>query len=780
MKRNLLFVLILFSFFSEYIPAQSPIVQDILNQANSDSLVYFVKELSGNVPTIINGTNYTIQSRNKYQPGNDMAADYIQQKLEYYGLTVTNQTFSSSGRNVLAVQLGTESPEQKYIICAHYDDMPSGTLAPGADDNASGTSAVLEAARIFSQYSFPFTIIYALWDEEEQGLVGSEYYAEQAALNGEDILGVINMDMIAWDSDNDGIVNLHTRSVGTSLELADKMIEVNNQYNIDLVIDIYNPGSTYSDHASFWSNGFGAILLIEDDNDFNNYYHTTNDLISYFNIPYFYKSAKLSYATLASLALNLNMQIIHTPFTSIDYTTDINLTATIQTGLTIGTGNSGPKLFYRVSQGTEFSDFYQIDGVPQTSSVDYSFTIPEQPLGTIVQYYLAAQDDNSSIIVTLPSGGSGFNPPGSVPPDNFFQFFVAPTTIVFADNASNTDNWESTGTWGITTTKFVSSPSSFTDSPSGSYTNSQSTYMKTQYPIDLSNILGAELSFSAQWNIENDYDYAQVQVSTNNGINWIPMEGVYTNPGVGYFQPNGEPLYDGSQLSWINEKMDLSQFSDQQILLRFYFASDGYITADGIYIDDIVITKYVTVPVELISFTAKVTNNSILLNWNTASELNNKGFEVERSVDKKIWKTLGFIDGNGTSTNSNYYSFSDSKPLTGISYYRLKQIDFDGSFKYYKEVKADNSKLLSFNLSQNYPNPFNPATSIEFVLPEKQFVTLKVFDILGNQVAVLLNELKDKGVHTIIFDAHNLSSGMYIYKIQTEKYSATKKMILTK
>jgi hypothetical protein len=111
--------------------SQSPTVQSIIEEMSIDTIIFFARELTGDVETIINGTPYTIQSRNKFQPGNDMAANYIQQKLEFYGLEVHNQSFSSSGRNVYAIQPGTDFPNQKYIICAHYDDMPSGSLAPG-------------------------------------------------------------------------------------------------------------------------------------------------------------------------------------------------------------------------------------------------------------------------------------------------------------------------------------------------------------------------------------------------------------------------------------------------------------------------------------------------------------------------------------------------------------------------------------------------------------------------------------------------------------------------
>jgi hypothetical protein len=138
MKQKFIFILFVI-FISTNLYPQSPVVQQILNAASQDSLVKFVRELSGNIPTIINGTSQTILSRHKLQPGNALAETYIKQKLQSYGMTTTIQSFSTTGKNVLGVQTGTEFPNQKYIICAHFDDMPSGTTAPGADDNASGT-----------------------------------------------------------------------------------------------------------------------------------------------------------------------------------------------------------------------------------------------------------------------------------------------------------------------------------------------------------------------------------------------------------------------------------------------------------------------------------------------------------------------------------------------------------------------------------------------------------------------------------------------------------------
>lgn len=790
MKKFLQLLVISLFIFQSNLLSQSPVVQQIINSVKQDSLIFFVKELSGAVPTVINGTSQTILSRNKNQPGNALAETYIKQKLQSYGLSTTIQSFSTTGKNVIATQTGTEFPNKKYIICAHFDDMPSGTIAPGADDNASGTAAVIEAARIFSQYSFPFTIIYALWDEEEQGLVGSAYYANQAASTGDSILGVINMDMTAYDGNNDGVCNVHNRPVGSSVQLYQKMAEVNSQYGINLNIVSKNPGITASDHASFWDKGYGAILLIEDDNnDFHPYYHTVNDLIQYFNQPYYTRMSKLALGTLASLALNLNLEISHTPIASITTPQPITTSSFISSGLQIGTGSSAPRLYYRTKQGSgQFGQFISIVGTPAKSG-SYNFVIPELPLGTVVQYYLAAQDMNSSIVKTLPAGGSGYNPPGSTPPSTFYQFFVAELTVTLYDQANNLNNWTASGGWNITTAKYVSAPSSFTDSPGGNYASNTTAILTYSNPISFTDVLGGILEFDTQWDIENNYDYGQVQVSTNNGSTWNALAGQYTNLGTGTFQPNGQPLYDGTQLTWVHEIMDLTNYVIQSLRLRFYFRSDGSIQNDGWYVDNVKISVYnSTVPVELVSFNAEIFNNRVELTWMTATETNNKGFEIQKCLTQTLsegesfqtWETIGFVNGYGTTTIPQSYSFADANLKSGKYFYRLKQIDFDGTFEYSNIIEVDFAPIRSFVLDQNYPNPFNPTTKISWQSPVSSRQILKVYDILGNEIATLVDEYKEAGRYEIEFDAAELASGIYLYKLQAGNFIETKKMLLTK
>ncbi len=780
MNSKLLFSFAILFSFQTFLFSQTSVIQQIINDTSSDSLAYFVAQLSGEESVIINGTTQTILSRNKNQPGNNIAADFIKQKFQSYGLAAYDQQFSSTGRNVYAVRTGTEYPNKKFIICAHYDDMPSGTIAPGADDNGSGTAAVIEAARILSQYTFPFTLVFAVWDEEEQGLIGSEYYASQAAQAGDSILGVVNMDMIAWDSNNDNICNIHTADVGITHEIFNKMVELNAQYNIGLdIVEVY-PQQPYSDHASFIENGYSAVLLIEDDNDFNAYYHTTSDLLAFYNTSYFKKSAQLSFAAIASYALNLNLHIIHTPFASVDYTGDLILTADFSTGLNLATGAAGPRLYYRTSMGGGFGSFNEIEGTPSRSDYTYTFTIPGQQLGTIVQYYIAAQDENASIVTTLPAGGSGLNPPGNIPPPEFFQFFVAPQTTAFEDTIMNMNNWTAAGTWGTTGSKFVSAPYSITDSPSGNYQSNSNSGITLINALDLTDALGATLEFDAQWAIESDWDYAQALISTDNGVNWIPLQGQYTNPGTGSFQPD-EPLYDGTHLTWVHETIDISAYSGAQIKLRFQLVSDGSLNEDGFYVDNIVVKTFSAVPVELASFNAVTTGTEVHLNWQTVSELNNKGFEVQRKPEGAAeWKSLGFISGRGTSTEKADYTFTDKKPAAGRSFYRLKQIDFDGTYKLYNPVEVSFSHVFSFSLAQNYPNPFNPETRINFSVGKTELITLKVFDVLGSETASLVNEVKEPGNYSVSFDGSRLASGIYIYKLTAGAFTSTKKMILTK
>jgi hypothetical protein len=188
-----------------------------------------------------------------------------------------------------------------------------------------------------------------------------------------------------------------------------------------------------------------------------------------------------------------------------------------------------------------------------------------------------------------------------------------------------------------------------------------------------------------------------------------------------------------------------------------------------------------TIPVELTSFSAIYNKTDITLQWVTATEVNNLGFEVERSINKSDWQSMDFIQGNGSSTSPKEYNYVDSDLFSGGTkfQYRLKQIDYDGSFDYSDIVEIE-LVPQQYELSQNYPNPFNPATTIEFAIPQESFVELKVFDVLGNEVITLANDNYSAGTYKILFNADDLPSGIYIARLTAEDFVQTSKMLLLK
>lgn len=186
------------------------------------------------------------------------------------------------------------------------------------------------------------------------------------------------------------------------------------------------------------------------------------------------------------------------------------------------------------------------------------------------------------------------------------------------------------------------------------------------------------------------------------------------------------------------------------------------------------------VPVELTSFNALVKENSVSLNWTTATELNNSGFEIERKLENTNWSNIAFIDGHGTTTSPNVYSYYDGNLSPGKYSYRLKQIDYDGSYDYSKVVEASIGFPSKFELSQNYPNPFNPSTVITYSLPEAAHVTLKVFNAIGQEVSTLVNGVVEAGNHNVEFNASGFSSGIYYYRLDADGLILMKKMMLLK
>jgi subtilisin-like proprotein convertase family protein len=395
--------------------AYSPLVDSLKNEITEPTLTTMLEQLSGEVEVTIGGQPYTLVTRHSYTALNPKAAEWIYEQFEAMDLQVEYHYFNTDGENVVATITGSEFPDQQYIICAHYDDMPPGNFAPGADDNASGVIGVLETARLLKDLDLKYTVKFIAFDEEEQGLIGSNAYANEAAAAGDDILGVLNLDMIAYDSDDDFEMSISTES--GSAEFTAEYTSVLGVYDFDLSYNFITTGA--SDHSPFWNNGYQAILAIEDWNDFNDAYHTTGDVIENCNIPYFKQMVQSAVATMASLSMDMKMELIHEPLLSGNSTADREAWLVVNSSYTVGTGDASPRLYYSVD-GSGFTALQ-----PVSTNLDtFFFMIPGQVMGSTVEYYLAAQNEDATLVATLPTGGKGIDPPGSIAPESFFSYMV--------------------------------------------------------------------------------------------------------------------------------------------------------------------------------------------------------------------------------------------------------------------------------------------------------------------------------------------------------------------
>ena len=281
--------------------------------------------------------------------------------------------------------------------------------------------------------------------------------------------------------------------------------------------------------------------------------------------------------------------------------------------------------------------------------------------------------------------------------------FTAGVQNILLSDSSNSlqNNWITLGNvtsgWSITSSDFHSAPSSFTDSPAGNYKPSSTSEMELKEFIDLSETTDPKLSFWTKWEINPGWDYAQVLVKSDTADIWTSVGGRYSRLASGAHQPPGERIYDGSQFNWVEEIIDLSDFQDEKIKIKFLLRVNGSLMMDGWYVDD------------------------ILVYW---------------------------------------YGDSPSGIETGDPY----------------------GNKFTYKLGQNYPNPFNPATVISFELANPGFTSIKIYDVLGREVAAPLKEFRNSGHHEIVFNSSEpglkLSSGVYFYRLESGDFVDVKKMLL--
>jgi hypothetical protein len=301
-------------------PEQSPLVsvdynvliQNIINEVYISNLYQDLGKLSGEQETTVGGQQITIASRHtRYGTPFMKDTEYAYELFDNLGLNPEYHYWEANGysnRNVIGTSTGQGHPDEIILITAHIDDMPTATYAPGADDNGSGSVGVMTAAEIFSPYTFDRTIRYVLFTGEEQGLLGSSAYADMVYNLGETIVACYNMDMLAWDDNAFPIVDIHTRRTNdagyaTDLAIAETFVDIVNTYGLSnsITAEIVPDAIWASDHSRFWNKGYPAVLAIEDWDDFNAYYHTTNDALRNVNMPYYTAFVKGSLGTCAQI-----------------------------------------------------------------------------------------------------------------------------------------------------------------------------------------------------------------------------------------------------------------------------------------------------------------------------------------------------------------------------------------------------------------------------------------------------------------------------------------------
>ncbi len=380
-----------------------PLVQNALAQCSLDSMQKFVKELSGVTAVTINGAPVLITSRRSTTTLFQQAAQHIHGIFERYGLNPQYEYNATpfNKTNVIATLPGRRNAQ--VIICGHFDS--ANQSCPGADDNASGTAAVLEAARVLRNFAFDYTIRFITFGGEEQGLLGSAAYA--TAHQGDSIHAIINCDMLMWDANGDRKMTIHTTNntaQAWSRDLADYMEDVNTMYMLPADLRSVNPGTTASDHASFWSKGRTAVLLIEEyPGDFNLYYHTAQDNWQIMNQSshqaIFHAAVKLVVASIAQLAVPQQSTPVELSAFTAHALRDNSVL--LQWTTESETSNLGFTVQRKMVAEAAYTDIGTVEGHGTTTGRhEYSFV--DHPASGVMQEYRLRQMDSNGAVTWSP------------------------------------------------------------------------------------------------------------------------------------------------------------------------------------------------------------------------------------------------------------------------------------------------------------------------------------------------------------------------------------------
>jgi len=403
------------------------------------------------------------------------------------------------------------------------------------------------------------------------------------------------------------------------------------------------------------------------------------------------------------------------------------------------------------------------------------FSISDNPNGS-------KTSSNSSSVINAPIDSKDpVTTDGALPyyQDNFDQ----PSDTVGLKARGYLVYYRGEGPQGTAATWFQGDPTNFVafNGLTNSYTSSNFNSAQSNNDIDnwlvlpdLDVVAGDTIKFRCRSNLSTAFpDSALVMYNASGGTTpespgWIQLGVKFRCPDAGWA---------------LFSRIVATGGASARFAIRYMVVDGGPAgnNADVMGIDALQVCGAGVLPVELASFVSVISNNNVTLNWTTATEINNSGFDIERSIVNGQWSTVGNVVGNGTTTSPVNYSFTDRNLNSGNYNYRLKQIDFNGNFEYFN---LRNEVVIGvpskFELSQNYPNPFNPSTVINYQLPSLSNVSLSVYNISGKEVKSLVNGKQEAGYYTFELNASDLSSGIYFYRLTTDNFNVTKRMMLVK
>ena len=604
--------------------SRSQAIQDMLDEVNADSLEATVQHLQD------------YGTRNAYEPESVEAQNWIFDKFESYGLDVELHDFwmpsGEASDNVIATLTGTTYPEEYVVLGSHYDSYAWGSSEPGADDNATGTAGILEAARIMSQFEFERTIIFCTWSGEEYGLYGSDAWATEAAQNGMNILGYFNIDMAGYLEPGGEI---HTDMIAplSAQPLVDFYTDVCAEYLPDFQINAGNLTGGDSDHTSFNQNGFMGIFPFEDSDNYSPYIHTDNDLIGP-SVNNFEQHSVFTKATIASVATMAGMTAQPT-----------NLVAV-----------AGDEVVDLSWVGVEAADYYFVyrddDSAPYDVTTETTYTDTTVLNATPYTYW-----------VTAFFGSSGTE---SDPTNQVTVVPLAPIGLPYYDDFETGGYyWTFQGSWGLEQGTYHSAEMSLTESVGGNYAPNTDNSAILR-PIDFTQAFDAVVSFWTKYQIQSGVDQMHLEVSTD-GSTWTEIAS-----------------YTGTSTNWTLKTYSLNQYlGEPEVTVRFHFTSDDMFELGGMYIDDFEIDIS---GVGLDDIGSSTTNNSLSVHPNPVSGQATLRFTLEKACDVSI----GVYDVSGRMVINALDAHLDS----GLHELKLDTDNLPGGVYQCNLVSADRTESV--------------------------------------------------------------------------------------